>query len=55
MEPSNGRFPPPVTFRQHRDSGAADVSIPADVVMTLMRTGTLRPGDFLGTQTYRLS
>ena len=24
------------------DSGAADVSIPADVVMTLMRTGTLK-------------
>jgi hypothetical protein len=23
------------------DSGAADVSIPADVVMTLMRTGTI--------------
>ncbi len=37
------------------DSGAADVSIPADVVATLMRTGTLRPDDFLGTQTYRLA
>ena len=24
------------------DSGAADVSIPADVVMTLMRTGTIK-------------
>jgi hypothetical protein len=31
------------------DSGAADVSIPADVVSTLMRTGTLGAGD----KTYR--
>lgn len=37
------------------DSGAADVSIPADVVMTLIRTGTIRDTDFLGTETYRLA
>jgi predicted aspartyl protease len=37
------------------DSGAADVSIPADVVLTLVRTGSLREGDFLGTQTYVLA
>jgi predicted aspartyl protease len=37
------------------DSGAADVSIPADVVMVLMRTGTLTISDFLGTQNYRLA
>jgi hypothetical protein len=37
------------------DSGAADVSIPADVVMTLMRTGTISDADFLGKQTYRLA
>jgi tetratricopeptide (TPR) repeat protein len=37
------------------DSGAADVSIPADVVMTLMRTGTLRDSDFLGERTYVLA
>ena len=37
------------------DSGAADVSIPADVVMTLIRTGTLQDADFIGTQTYRLA
>jgi aspartyl protease family protein len=37
------------------DSGAADVSIPADVVMTLMRTGTLRDSDFLGEKTYVLA
>ena len=37
------------------DSGAADVSIPADVVMTLMRTKTLKESDFLGEQTYVLA
>jgi predicted aspartyl protease len=34
------------------DSGASVVSIPADVVLTLFRTGTLRRTDFLGEQTY---
>jgi TPR repeat protein len=37
------------------DSGAADVSIPADVVTTLMRTGTLKASDFLGQETYVLA
>src|SRR5262245_43978774 len=37
------------------DGGAADVSIPADVVMTLVRTGTLQESDFIGTQTYKLA
>jgi hypothetical protein len=37
------------------DSGATDVSIPVDVVSTLLRTGTLTDGDFLGKQTYRLA
>jgi predicted aspartyl protease len=37
------------------DSGAADVSVPADVVSALMRTGAIKPSDFLGTQTYRLA
>jgi predicted aspartyl protease len=37
------------------DSGAADVSVPADVVMTLYRTGTVRDTDFLGSQTYQLA
>jgi TPR repeat protein/predicted aspartyl protease len=37
------------------DSGAADVAIPADVVMTLMRTGTLKESDFLGEKTYILA
>ena len=37
------------------DSGAADVSIPADVVMTLLRTGTLQTADFMGEKTYQLA
>jgi len=37
------------------DSGAADVSVPADVVLTLMRTGTLTSEDFTGTNTYVLA
>jgi TPR repeat protein len=37
------------------DSGASDVSIPSDVVMTLMRTGTITKADFLETQTYELA
>ena len=37
------------------DTGAADVSIPADVVMTLIRTGTISDNDFLGKQTYVLA
>jgi len=37
------------------DSGASDVSIPADVALTLIRTGTLQTSDFLGTQSYTLA
>jgi hypothetical protein len=37
------------------DSGAADVTIPADVVLTLMRTGTITEADFVGEQTYVLA
>jgi predicted aspartyl protease len=31
------------------------VSIPADVVSTLMRTGTIQESDFVGKKTYRLA
>jgi predicted aspartyl protease len=41
-----------ITLEFTIDSGAADVSIPADVVMTLMRTGTIARADFLGSRTY---
>lgn len=34
------------------DSGASDVSIPADVVLTLIRAGTITQNDFTGSQTY---
>jgi len=37
------------------DTGAADVSIPADVVMTLLRTGTVASSDFTGKATYVLA
>lgn len=37
------------------DSGAADVTIPADVFSTLQRAGTIETGDMLGTKTYVLA
>jgi predicted aspartyl protease len=37
------------------DSGASDVLIPADVVLTLFRTETLAGSDFTGTKTYVLA
>jgi predicted aspartyl protease len=37
------------------DSGAADVVIPADVVVTLARTGTLESSDYIGQQTFVLA
>jgi predicted aspartyl protease len=33
------------------DSGAADVSVPADVFSTLARTGTIRNSDIIGEET----
>ena len=44
-----------VTLNFIVDSGASDVSIPADVVTSLMQSGTLSPGDFLGEKTYTLA
>jgi clan AA aspartic protease (TIGR02281 family) len=37
------------------DSGASDVSLPADVVLTLIRTGTLTAADFTGSKSYVLA
>jgi predicted aspartyl protease len=37
------------------DSGAADVQVPVDVVMTLARAGTISESDFHGTQTYTMA
>ena len=56
-----GTFKVPVTINDSIklnftvDSGAADVSIPADVMLVMIRTGTLSEGDFTGTQTYQLA
>jgi len=44
-----------ITLNFTIDSGAADVSVPADVVSTLMRTGTLQKSDFVGQKIYRLA
>jgi len=37
------------------DSGASDVLIPADVAITLARTGTIAQDDFIGHQEYQLA
>jgi WD40 repeat protein len=37
------------------DSGAADVSVPADVFSTLVRAGTIKDSDIIGEQTYVLA
>ena len=37
------------------DSGASDVSVPADVFSTLARTGTIKDSDIIGKQTYVLA
>jgi hypothetical protein len=61
MVGDGGTFRVPVTINGQLtlkfviDSGAADVSVPADVVMTLLRTGTVTDADFLGKQTYQLA
>ena len=61
MLQDGGTFVVPVTINGQLtlkfvvDSGAADVSIPADVVTTLIRTGTITDGDFLGEQSYTLA
>jgi predicted aspartyl protease len=44
-----------ITLKFVVDSGAADVSIPADVVLTLIRAGTVSHSDFLGAKTYVLA
>src|SRR5271163_4479782 len=44
-----------ITLRFVLDSGASDVLIPADVFLTLLRTGTVSESDFLGSQIYSLA
>ena len=49
------RFNDMITLDAIVDSGASDVSIPADVVLTLIRTKTITDKDFLGQKTYVLA
>lgn len=61
LEDSGGTFTVPVVINDAIklgfviDSGASDVQIPADVVATMVRSGTLDRSDFLGQRTYRLA
>lgn len=57
----SGTFVVPVTINDTItvkfiiDTGASDVSVPADVVLTLIRTGSITRDDFLGQQRYQLA
>jgi hypothetical protein len=44
-----------VTLNFFIDSGASDVTVPADVFSTLKRTGTIRDSDVVGQRTYLLA
>jgi clan AA aspartic protease (TIGR02281 family) len=44
-----------ITLEFGVDSGASDVSVPADVFSTLVRTGTIRDSDIIGERTYVLA
>jgi clan AA aspartic protease (TIGR02281 family) len=61
MEEENGFYVVPVLFNgvitlnAIVDTGASDVSVPADIVSTLIRTKTVSDEDFLGVQTYVLA
>jgi len=61
VEFTNGIFVIPVvmndvtTLKFVLDGGAADVSIPADVFLTLMRTGTIQTSDFMGERPYEIA
>jgi len=61
MKRAAGTYAVPVTINSVMtldfivDSGAAYVSIPSDVVSTLVRTGTLQASDFIGQKTFVLA
>ena len=44
-----------ITLKFVIDSGASDVSMPADVVLTLIRTETINKSDFIGKQNYQMA
>jgi len=49
------RFNEIITLNAIVDSGASDVSVPADIVLTLMRSNTVTEADFFGQKTYVLA
>ena len=49
------RFNWTITLNAVIDSGAADVSVPSDVVSTLIRSKTISDEDFIGVETYVLA
>jgi clan AA aspartic protease (TIGR02281 family) len=61
IEGNSGTFVVPVTIngvislKFTIDSGAADVTIPADVATTLMRAGTVSRSDYIGSQIFILA
>ena len=61
LTPDHGTFAVPVLINDKItldfmiDSGASDVTIPADVFLTLTRTGTVSPNDVLDKQAYELA
>ena len=61
MVSDGGTFKVPITINVQLtlkfvvDTGAADVSVPPDVVMTVCRTETITDADFLGKQTYQMA
>lgn len=61
MEAAGGIYSIPVRINRTLtlpfivDTGATDVSLPADVALTLIRTGTIRDADFIGDQHYQLA
>ena len=44
-----------ITLKFVIDSGASDVSVPADVALTLVRTGTITKSEFIGKENYQLA
>ena len=61
MEVTGGTYSVPVYINEKLkinfivDSGASDVSMPSDVVTTLIKTGTIDKTDLLGSNPYRLA
>jgi clan AA aspartic protease (TIGR02281 family) len=61
LEPYNGVFAVPVVINRAvsmpfiLDSGSSEVQLPAEVVFTLLRTGTVSEGDFIGVNSYVLA